>query len=241
MRSQINLNPLNPKRHSDQAIKLQKKNMLKVGFLGGIVWNRVTGNLIDGHRRIYAMDLYYGYDGTSNDYEVKVEVVELSAATEREQLTYMAVGNTKPDYDLIAKYIKDIDSHSYSDLGLSDNELKDILSMADVSASRVMDDALGDFITPFDRIPNYAAGNKADDDPSLNSEEDSIDAEAKKEHVKAIKEKTQRLADERQREENAFVVLSFSTADAKTAFMDVVGCAPDTRFVKGEEVLKLIE
>lgn len=63
-RFQINLNPINPKRHSDEKVKLQKKNLQKVGFLGGIVWNEKSGNLIDGHRRIKAMDLYYKYDGT---------------------------------------------------------------------------------------------------------------------------------------------------------------------------------
>lgn len=36
-RSKINLNPINPKRHSDERVKLQKKNLQKVGFLGGIV------------------------------------------------------------------------------------------------------------------------------------------------------------------------------------------------------------
>ena len=36
-RSQMNLNPINPKRHSDEKVKLQKKNLQKVGFLGGIV------------------------------------------------------------------------------------------------------------------------------------------------------------------------------------------------------------
>ena len=55
-RSQINLNPINPKRHTDEQIKQQKKNLKKVGFLGGIVWNKNTGNLVDGHRRIQALD-----------------------------------------------------------------------------------------------------------------------------------------------------------------------------------------
>ena len=58
-RSEINLNLVNPKRHTEDAVKLQKKNLQKVGFLGGIVWNERTGNLIDGHRRVKAMDLCY--------------------------------------------------------------------------------------------------------------------------------------------------------------------------------------
>ena len=77
-RSEIKKNPITPKRHKEDRIKQQAKNLKKVGYLGGIVWNETTGNLIDGHRRISAMDLYYGYDGTpETDYEVKVEVVHM--------------------------------------------------------------------------------------------------------------------------------------------------------------------
>lgn len=78
-RSNIAFHSKNPKRHAEERIKLQAKNLKKVGYLGGIVWNETTGNLIDGHRRIKAMDLYYDYDGTSEtDYEVKVEVVHMN-------------------------------------------------------------------------------------------------------------------------------------------------------------------
>lgn len=126
-RSQINLNPCNPKRHTEESIKIQKMNLQKVGFLGGIVWNSQSGNLIDGHRRIYALDLINKYNG-ENDYEVKVEVVSLDDKTEKEQLTYMAVGNTKADIDLIADYANDID---LSKVGLSESDIKDILSLTD--------------------------------------------------------------------------------------------------------------
>lgn len=125
-------------------MKLQKKNLQKVGFLGGIVWNEKSGNLIDGHRRIKAMDLYYKYDGTLNtDYDVKVEIVNLDEKTEKEQLTYMAIGNTKPDIDLIANYISDID---YSDVGLDIGELNDILAINMEIPS--LDDSLDELLSP---------------------------------------------------------------------------------------------
>ncbi len=144
-RSQINLNPLNPKRHTEEAIKLQKKNLQKIGFLGGIVWNKLSGNLIDGHRRVYAMDLLYKYDGSKEtDYDIKVEVCELDEKTEKEQLTYMAVGNTKADYDLIAKYASDIDIYN---VGLSDSDIKDILSFTDTDIDTVTD-SIDDLILP---------------------------------------------------------------------------------------------
>jgi len=152
-RSQINLNPINPKRHSDERIRLQKKNLQKVGFLGGIVWNELSGNLIDGHRRIKAMYMYYKYDGTSDtDYKVKVEVVNLDEKKEKEQLTYMAVGNTKPDLDLLASYLPDID---YSEVGLSPDELNDILAISEVDANS-LSESLDDLLLPtdFDSIKN---------------------------------------------------------------------------------------
>lgn len=101
-RSQIHLNPCNPKRHSDKQIEKQKANIKKVGFLGGIVWNKRTGNLIDGHRRVMALDIINKYDGTNNDYDIKVEACDLSDKEEKSQLTYMALGNTKADYALVA-------------------------------------------------------------------------------------------------------------------------------------------
>ena len=215
-RSQIKLNPINPKRHSDYAIKLQKKNLKKVGFLGGIVWNKTTGNLIDGHRRVLSMDGILKYDGT-NDYDIKVEAVELDEKTEKEQLTYMAAGNTEPDLDLIAKYIGDIDPIDYSDLGFSDSELRDILAFNDYPP--MINEPFEDFI----------------------SQEGQEDAEKKKENVKSVKERVSRIADEREKQENAYITLSFGSYDAFSAFCDIFHVSGSERFLKGENVLKMIE
>ena len=224
-RSQINLNPINPKRHSDEKVKLQKKNLQKIGFLGGIVWNEKSGNLIDGHRRIKAMDLHYKYDGTSStDYDVKVEVVGLDDKTEKEQLTYMAIGNTKPDIDLIAKYIVDID---YSDAGLDIGELNDILAInTDIPS---LSDSLDDLLLPA----------SFDDIIAPNADEKTY--EEKKEHMKAIKRQVKESAIERQQNEEAYITLSFSSYDAKDDFCDLLGISTDNKFVKGEDVLRLIK
>lgn len=219
-RSQINLNPINPKRHTDEKVKLQKKNLQKVGFLGGIVWNEVSRNLIDGHRRIKAMDLYYKYDGSGADYDVKVEVVSLDEKTEKEQVTYMAVGNTKPDIDLIADYINDID---YSDVGLSEVELNDILSMASIDDIG-LSDSLDDLLSPSEE-PKH---------PEKTDEE-------KKAHMKEVKQQVKEKAEERQLNEEAHIMLSFSSYDAKSDFCDLLGISTDEKFAKGEDVLKLIE
>lgn len=225
-RSQINLNPINPKRHSDEKVKLQKKNLQKVGFLGGIVWNEKSGNLIDGHRRIKAMDLHYKYDGTpSTDYDVKVEVVNLDDKAEKEQLTYMAVGNTKPDIDLIAGYISDIDC---TNVGLGIGELNDILSINTEMPSLL--DSVDDLLSPlpsFDEIETPSANEKTYDE--------------KKEHMKAIKQQVRESAIERQQNEEAYITLSFSSYNAKEDFCELLGISTDDKFVKGEDVLRLIK
>ena len=205
-RSKINLNPINPKRHSDERVKLQKKNLQKVGFLGGIVWNEKSGNLIDGHRRIKAMDLHYKYDGTSStDYNVKVEVVNLDDKAEKEQLTYMAVGNTKPDIDLIADYINDID---YSDVGLSEAELNDILSISGIDDIRLSDS-----------LDNLLSS------PVKESKRLDRTDEEKKAHMKEVKQQVKAVAKERQLNEEAYIMLSFSSYEAKADFCDQIGRA----------------
>lgn len=221
-RSQINLNPLNPKRHTEEAIKLQKKNLQKVGFLGGIVWNKVTGNLIDGHRRVYAMDLLYKYDGSKDsDYDIKVEVCELNEKTEKEQLTYMAVGNTKADYDIIAKYASDIDIYN---VGLSDSDIKDILSFTNTDIDAVTD-SIDDLVLPSGGKP-IPVGKTV---------------EEKKQHVKDINEQVRESAEMRQADEEAYIMLSFTNAENKQAFCDLFNIDVSDKFMKGEKLLEMMD
>ena len=229
-RSEINLNPVNPKRHTDEAVKLQKKNLQKVGFLGGIVWNERTGNLIDGHRRVMAMDLYYKYDGTpETDYSLKVEVVSLDEKQEKEQLTYMAVGNTKADIDLIARYAPDID---LSDVGLGADDLAAIGSLvgtADLDIPDIGTELFGmggeDTETEAEPKPKHEEKTKTE----------------KIQHVKDMKRQTEEKAEQQAMDEAAYCTLSFSNYDNYLAFVELVGAMEGDRFIKGERVLEMIE
>lgn len=217
-RSQISLNPYNPKRHTEDRIKMQKKNLQKVGYLGGITWNETTGNLIDGHRRIQAMDMYYSYDGTQNtDYSVKVEVVQMSEKQEKEQLTFMAVGNTKADMELIAKYLPDIDPES---AGLNDEYIAEI--------SAFMPD-----------VPNVETFT-IDDFKPLKTTSQNPNSEELKSAVKATKQAIKERCEEQARTENAYITLSFTSYKEKAEFCEMMGIDADARFAKGEDVLRLI-
>jgi hypothetical protein len=222
-RSEINLNPVNPKRHTDEAVKLQKKNLQKVGFLGGIVWNERTHNLIDGHRRVMAMDLLYKYDGTpQTDYTLKVEAVSLDDKQEKEQLTYMAVGNTKADIDLIARYAPDID---LSEVGLSQQDLAGISSLIGASDIDIPD--IGDELFSSSKEDKTADSGK--------TEEEKIA------HVKDIKKKQKEQSVQYYKDLDSFITLSFSNYDNYLDFCELIGANEGDKFAKGETVLEMIE
>lgn len=230
MRSQINLNPFNPKRHSDKKVTEQKKNLQRVGYLGGITWNKTSGNLIDGHRRIKALDLYYGYDGTpATDYKVKVEVVSFNEKQEKEQMTYMALGNTKADFQLIAEYLPEID---YANAGIEDYELQQIQSFLP-KIQEVQVDSIDDLIEPSE--PQVKPSNEPND------EQPTITPSEKKAAVKEAKAAAKERAIENYQELNAYITISFSSAEQKRTFCELAGIDENERFVQGEDVLNLIE
>ena len=230
MRSQISLNPYNPKRHSDKQVAEQKKNLQRVGFLGGVTWNETTGNLVDGHRRIKAMDLINKYDGTpETDYPVKVEKVHFDERQEKEQMTFMALGNTKADYELIAEYLPDID---YTVAGIDDYDLEQIQSF--LPDGHVTVEAMDDFFTPVaDDVPDEGLGETADTEEQTPSE--------KKAAVKVAKEAAREAAVNRWQDMSAYLTISFANADEKRMFCDLAGITEDEMYIQGEQILELIQ
>ncbi len=222
MRSQIRLNPYNPKRHSDKAVSEQKKNLQRVGYLGGVTWNAISGNLIDGHRRIKALDLINKYDGTSGkDYPVKVEKVTFDKRQEKEQMTYMALGNTKADYELIAEYLPDID---YTAAGIDEYDLSQIQSF--LPDAPVSVEAIDDFIQPVE-----------DKQPDTPPEPTAAEKAAVKEAKAAAKER----AVENYQALTSYITISFKDADEKRVFCELAGISESEMFIQGGQVLDLIE
>ena len=222
MRSQIRLNPYNPKRHSDKAVSEQKKNLQRVGYLGGVTWNATSGNLIDGHRRIKALDMLNKYDGTpEKDYPVKVEKVAFDEKQEKEQMTYMALGNTKADYELIAEYLPDID---VSAAGIDDYDLSQIQSF--LPDAPVSVEAIDDFIQPVE--------DEQPDKPEPTATE-------KKAAVKEAKAAAKEKAVENYQALTSYITMSFKDADEKRIFCELAGVGESDMFIQGEQVLDLIQ
>jgi hypothetical protein len=219
-RSQINFAPYNPKKHTKDSIDKIKKNIRKVAFLGGIVWNEATGNLIDGHKRIMALDIINRHsEDTPNDYDVKVEAVELDEKTEKEQNIFQTQSRTEFDIELMQILIPEID---YQNAGLEFEDLNYFM----VEIPNVYDNSQ----------ENDEVGNDFD-----NLEEMSdIEREMRKQAVKEAKNTTKKkMQDEAQGE--PYVTLSFDNFENKVYFMELTNNKITDRFVKGESILKLIE
>src|SRR4051812_29770 len=80
-RSMVHGSEYNPRQINAHAKKKLRENIKKKGLLGGIVWNKRTGNLVSGHQRLAVLDSLEG----SQDYLLTVDVVDLSEQEEKEQ------------------------------------------------------------------------------------------------------------------------------------------------------------
>lgn len=215
-RSEINFAPYNPKKHTKESIAAQKANFKRVGFLGGIVWNSLTGNLISGHKRVMAFDSINKYDGTlETDYEIKVEKIEVDEVTEKEQNIFMDASgtNTIQDYDLLKNLIPEI---NYLNAGLTSEDLN----------------IIGISNTEIEELTNETSKDLNDVFKSQNE---------KKEAIKKLKKEIRQGIDERFGEGDTLVMLSFTTYKNKADFMNRFGYNQDDKFINGEEFAKSIE
>lgn len=60
-------------------------------------------------------------------------------------------------------------------------------------------------------------------------------------HVKDIKAEVKEKAEEKELNDEAYIMISFTDYKAKQAFCELMNISEDERFVKGEEVLNLIK
>lgn len=247
-RSQITLNAFNPKNHTDADIKQQLKNIKANGFLGGIVWNERSGALVSGHKRTLAMDAFYHYDGSAEkDYDVKVEVVDYDHKTELEQMTYMSgLNDTRPDYNLIARYLNDIDP---SVVGISDEDVKQIqLLQEDFSMEMEDIDNADDLFLKISPQIEKAAQQPVTELPKQElSSEEIVQQHAEKpkmtrEQVKAEKEHCDDVAFKRADNLDTFIFVDFESAEQKEMFCELLGVEPTNNMrISGKDILMLVQ
>jgi hypothetical protein len=248
-RSQINLNPCNPKVHTDADIKQQKANIKKVGLIGGIQWNETTGNLIDGHKRVMSVDLIQGYDGTpETDYDIKVEAVDFDEKTEKEQLLFMAKSQDPIDYNLVAKNFS-IDEIDFKAAGFTEQDTEQIKMLQDDLEASLKESGMDDFSEDFLNEPMASVAEPVPmtELPNIEKTSEEIVAEhaAKtkmtKEEVKEQKQHCTDVGMKRQEDIDNFIFIDFESLEQKQLFCDMLHMvATSSMRVSGSQVLGLL-
>lgn len=205
-RSQIALADYNPRKLSAEARKKLKANIKRVGIMGGIVWNELSGNLVSGHQRVSILDEINHYP--KNDYDITVEKVALDDKEEKEQNIFLNSKSVQGEFDadLMANIIGDIDPIL---AGLDDIDL----TMLQLDSPSV----------DFTDIMEKASKLTPPTPPST------------KEEIKAKKDKFSNEVDDRW-EGEPVLLLSFDSFQNKAEFMEAMGKDLYEKIVKGEEV-----
>lgn len=215
-RSEINLASYNPRKISDNARKLLKANIKRLGVMGGIVWNEQTGNLVGGHQKLSILDELQKYDSETkeNDYLIRVEKVSLDDKEEKEQNIFLNNKNAQGEFDkdILKGLIDDID---FKSAGLDEVDLN------------LLGIQLDDFkFEELDEEPEPLELTK----PA----QKKADIQEKKEAIKQDNAK-------RIEEGETYVMLSFNDYKAKAEFMDRFDLDPMENIIVGEDFAEQIE
>lgn len=223
-RSQINFAPYNPRKESKHVVDALKRNFKNVGYLGGIVWNETTGNLVGGHKRVQAMDVHFGYDSTDKtDYDVKVEKVVFDLKTEKEQNIFLnnprVQGET--DHKKISEFINEID---IVNTGLNEYDLNIIQALNPNFNFGATNGIENDFIDNSDK------SIKREKDNSINPADNRTDDE-KRESIKQLKNDIKNNI----REENrpSYFTVTFENYEAKAEFLESLEINGNDVFING--------
>lgn len=223
-RSQIIPAPYNPRIISAEGRASLKRGIKRFGVIGGFVWNRTTSHLVGGHQKLSILDEENKYTGTpETDYRLKVEAIQVDLKTEKELNILLNNPNAQGDwnYDTLRELLPDID---YKNAGLTEEDLN-IIGVdftLQTEAENQLADELENMMQPVQAIKE-------------------ADREARKAHMKEVKEQVRNGAEDTARNIESYVTLSFDTYAAKSAFMLRFGLQPSEKFIKGEVFSDMVE
>ena len=217
-RSQINFAPYNPRKEDPEVVKKLKRNFKTVGFLGGIVWNKLTSYLVSDHKRVKTLDIINDYDGTPDtDYDIKVEAVELDNKTEREQNIFMNSPSAMGEFDMAKMKIL-VPEIDYKAAGLSEADMNIYgIAIAQEEISVGVTSVVDDF------------------------EEIQRPYEERKQAVKDMKAQIRQQAEQKVEDIESYVMINFKSYRAKSSFMLRFGFEPDAQFIPGEMFSDMVE
>lgn len=247
-RSQINFSNYNPRKITPEARKKLKANLKRVGILGGIVWNEVTGNLVSGHQRVSVIDEVnkYNAETNENDYTIRVEVVQMDEKTEKEQNIFMNNRNVQGDFD--SDMLKNLlDGIDYNLAGLDDFDLN-MLGIGDINLNIGNDniwrkeEVLDDSLSVIDDLTKEGSECR-NIDRSIDFYEDSKENQiARHNEIQKIKD---RIGSQNSFDKDngmlSYVVLSFNTPMERADFMETFGYSFEDRYINGSDFMNRVE
>jgi len=220
-RNQIKEASYNPRTIDPENKKLLGKNLEKRGLLETLVWNKKTGNLVSGHRRLEKMDAYHKRKYKNTDYQITVACVELTIAEEKEQNIFFNNPNAQGnwDRDLLLEMIPDID---LGNAGFTEFDLNVIGIELDLESNQI--EEIDTVINNFEKIK--------DDDRENKKRERELNPDQK--DWKEVKKNMNEQYAKNNAAKEDYVVITFDSIENKGAFLDRFGFEADSRYIKGE-------
>lgn len=223
-RSQIHPSDYNPREIGENERATLKKGLKNFGLIGGIVVNKQTGyTIVSGHQKVSILDEMAGYP--ENDYDLKVELIDVDEKTEIEINFFMNNPSAQGRWNekKVKILLPQIDPKR---AGFSNLDLAAFGVKIDVPQVNTMKEDIAQLQKPME---------------DLNEAEKEARAEAKKEAVKKVKEDMKATAESKADEADSFITLSFTSGQAKRDFLLRFGYGPDERFINGEVFSDMIE
>ncbi|KPU84449.1 DNA methylase [Marinosulfonomonas sp. PRT-SC04] len=241
-RSQIIPAPYNPRNISVDARKGLKANIKKNGIIGGMVWNEQTSHLVSGHQKLDIADEINNYNPVTkeNDYEIKVEVVDVDLKTEKElniffnsksvqgEMDYAKLALMIPDIDIDIAGLDDVDM-SFIEMEMPEPVEVDVpvfepqATKKEKSITQELDNSVS--------TPEASISEMEREELEEKSRQEKIDA------VKKVKEQVKQGA---VYEGDPYFTISFDSYENKVFFLEQFGISADVKIIKGEELAEKI-
>lgn len=121
--------PFNPHKIDAHAKRKLLQNLRTVGLIQPITWNKRTGHIVSGHKRIGNIDDLHGHD----DYMLDVAVVDMDEKQEELQAIFMNNYTAQGEYDLDALTKRIEEKGADFDLEMAGFDIADLESMFDMA------------------------------------------------------------------------------------------------------------
>lgn len=234
-RSVVHFAEYNPREINEEERKNIKRGIKKFGLLGGIVVNKQTGfTVVQGHQRLSVMDELekYNPETRENDYVIRAEVIDVDLKTEKVINILLNNPNAQGKWnrDKLAKLVTEVE---YKDAGITDADLSllGLDYMFQTDAEQDIANSLGELMQGVEDEKAAEREERAAERLAVKQAEQA----AKVAHMKDVKQQVREAAQKSAENMDAYVMLSFTTIEARNTFLQRFGYPADSKFIKGED------